>query len=84
VAGTFVDRAGGVAVIYVASSWRNDYQPAAVAALRAAGHEVYDFKDSEGFNWREVDPDFDSNHVTSDLDVVVEWAAHHDPTEALR
>jgi hypothetical protein len=144
-------------VIYVASSWRNDYQPEAVKTLRAGGHEVYDFKDSEGFNWREVDPDFGSwgfvgwiqglehpaarrgfrrdmdaleasaacvlvlpcgrsahleagfaigqgkptvvwvpefdtpdlmvkmaNHVTNDLAVVVEWAAHHDPTEALR
>ena len=26
--------------IYVASSWRNPYQPAAVAALRSLGHEV--------------------------------------------
>lgn len=30
--------------IYVASSWRCARQPAVVAALRAAGHEVYDFK----------------------------------------
>ena len=41
--------------IYVASSWRNDFQPGVVAALRADGHEVYDFKDSEGFHWTEVD-----------------------------
>jgi hypothetical protein len=52
-------REGGGAVIYVASSWRNEYQPEAVTTLRSAGHEVYDFKDSDGFNWREVDPDFD-------------------------
>lgn len=42
--------------IYVASSWRNDFQPGVVTALRADGHEVYDFKDSEGFHWSEVDP----------------------------
>jgi hypothetical protein len=42
--------------IYVASSWRNEFQPTVVAALREDGHEVYDFKDSEGFHWYEVDP----------------------------
>ena len=30
--------------IYVASSWRNTYYPDVVAALRNAGHEVYDFR----------------------------------------
>lgn len=40
--------------IYVASSWRNTYQPAVVTALRQDGHKVYDFKDSEGFHWTEV------------------------------
>ena len=29
-------------MIYVASSWRNEHQPAVVAALRESGHEVYD------------------------------------------
>ncbi|WP_198174987.1 TIR domain-containing protein [Spirosoma arboris] len=46
--------------IYVASSWRNDIQPLVVEALRAEGHEVYDFKnpapDNKGFSWSEVDP----------------------------
>lgn len=46
--------------IYVASSWRNALQPAAVAALRSAGHEVYDFRHpapgNDGFQWRAVDP----------------------------
>lgn len=41
--------------IYVASSWRNEFQPGVVAALREDGHEVYDFKDEEGFHWTEVD-----------------------------
>lgn len=47
--------------LYVASSWRNPHQPATVASLRAAGHEVYDFQhppggDQLGFSWSEVDP----------------------------
>lgn len=43
--------------IYVASSWRNKRQPEVVAALRAAGHEVYDFRNPSpgdtGFSWRQ-------------------------------
>lgn len=48
--------------IYVASSWRNVYQPTVVQVLRAMGHAVYDFKNSEGgtgFGWREIDPDWE-------------------------
>jgi hypothetical protein len=41
--------------VYVASSWRNTHQPEVVATLRSDGHEVYDFKDSHGFHWSEVD-----------------------------
>jgi hypothetical protein len=48
--------------IYVASSWRNLQQPEIVAALRDAGHEVYDFRNpaegQHGFAWRQVDPDW--------------------------
>lgn len=33
-----------MAKIYVASSWRNPYQPEVVAALRKTGYEVYDFR----------------------------------------
>ena len=44
--------------IYVASSWRNRWQPEVVASLRGAGHEVYDFRHpvagDDGFNWRQV------------------------------
>lgn len=44
--------------VYVASSWRCERQPAIVAALRAAGHEVYDFKnpapDTPGFGWNQI------------------------------
>lgn len=46
--------------IYVASSWRNDYQPDVVRGLREVGHEVYDFKNpregDNGFHWSEIDP----------------------------
>lgn len=60
-----------MAKIYVASSWRNVMQPEIVAALRHAGHEVYDFRNppdagrgeqigdrgsGSGFQWSEIDP----------------------------
>ena len=48
--------------IYVASSWRNEHQPAVVAALRQAGHEVYDFRNpapgNTGFAWSAIDPNW--------------------------
>lgn len=43
--------------IYVASSWRNEQQPAVVEALRAAGHDAYDFKEgADAFSWKQIDP----------------------------
>lgn len=43
--------------IYVASSWRNAIQPEIVETLRAAGHDVYDFRNpapgQKGFAWRD-------------------------------
>ena len=43
--------------IYLASSWRNTYQPDVLAQLRAAGHEVYDFRNptpgNVGFSWKQ-------------------------------
>ena len=44
--------------VYVASSWRNLHQPAVVTVLRQAGHEVYDFRDSDGFHWSDLDQDW--------------------------
>lgn len=50
--------------IYVASSWRNAYQPSVVSALRSDGHAVYDFRGGGsgwgddgkgGFSWTEID-----------------------------
>jgi hypothetical protein len=51
--------------IYLATSWRNPDQPAAVRALREAGHEVYDFRNppgagAKGFQWSDLDPDWQS------------------------
>ncbi len=48
--------------IYLASSWRNENQPALVEELRAFGHEVYDFRNpapgNTGFSWRALDLDW--------------------------
>jgi hypothetical protein len=54
--------------IYIASSWRNEFQPAIVDLLRTDGHEVYDFRNPPhglgGFQWSEIDPDWQG------------WSAH--------
>lgn len=51
--------------IYLASSWRNTYQADVLAALRASGAEVYDFKNpapgNNGFGWSQCDPDLKSD-----------------------
>lgn len=46
-----------MARIYVASSWRNAYQPEIVDALRMVGHHVYDFRNppnNSGFAWPQI------------------------------
>lgn len=57
-----------MARIYVASSWRNRHYPEVVERLRAAGHEVYDFRNpprgTGGFHWYDVDPDYMNWDVT--------------------
>ena len=46
--------------IYVASSWRNPWQPGVVTLLRKMEHEVYDFREptpgQRGFAWSDIDP----------------------------
>lgn len=48
--------------IYVASSWRNLYQPLIVSALRERGFQAYDFrapaKNEFGFHWSAIDPKY--------------------------
>ncbi len=55
--------------IYVASSWRNEFQPAVVTDLKLAGHAVYDFRNpgpgKKGFAWSEIDPTWE-HWATSD------------------
>ncbi len=51
-----------MAKVYVASSWRNQHFESVVNALRAAGHEVYDFRNPPhgqgSFHWGNLDPDY--------------------------
>lgn len=48
--------------IYVASSWRNEFYPDVVVALRQAGYDVYDFRNPPsgegGFKWEHIDPNY--------------------------
>ena len=61
--------------VYVASSWRNEHQPAVVDVLRGLGLNVYDFRNPQegiarareagrgrgtGFQWPEIDPEWQS------------------------
>ena len=48
-----------MARIYVASSWRNPFQPDVVGTCRENGHLAYDFRAaSSGFQWSDLDPDW--------------------------
>lgn len=50
--------------IYVASSWRNRFQPGVIERLRAEGHTCYDFRnpngagENTGFGWQQIDPNW--------------------------
>jgi hypothetical protein len=72
--------------IYVASSWRNQFQPGVVSALRADGHTVYDFKGSGdgwgsngegpgGFGWHEIDKEWE-REWTKDIPRYLEALNH--------
>ena len=46
-----------MARIYLASSWRNKFQPSLLNVLRSHGHQVYDFRNppsSTGFKWSDI------------------------------
>jgi hypothetical protein len=79
-----------VAKIYVASSWRNPYQPGVVGLLRDAGHDVYDFRNprpgEQGFAWSEIDPDWqewDARRFRWALDNPIAQAGFKSDFEAL-
>lgn len=59
--------------IYVASSWRNAFQPEVVRQLRLLGHEVYDFRNPPGrtgFSWSEIDPEWEKWTPTEFIEVM--------------
>lgn len=63
--------------IYVASSWRNEFQPEMVELLRHHGHLVYDFRNPgtggpvgpdtpmRGFSWKQCDPNYREGDVVT-------------------
>jgi hypothetical protein len=60
--------------IYVASSWRNHYQPNIVVKLRDWGHEVYDFRHpggaNDGFHWSGISAEWETWDVPSYRDAL--------------
>ena len=68
--------------IYLASSWRNAYQPSVLQCLRAEGHDVYDFRNpapgNTGFSWRQIDPELTTSLTVERLRRVLA----HDIAEA--
>ena len=84
--------ANGLRTIYVASSWRNQLQPAVVELLCSQGHRVYDFKRPDstingGFRWTDVGlgrPDLLDDHPPAiDLSSATDYvAALHHPAAA--
>jgi len=67
--------------LYVASSWRNAYQPGVVSELRNAGHDVYDFRHpaegEHGFSWTDVDPSWQQWTVAQFRDGLDHKLAQH-------
>lgn len=83
-----------MSVIYVASSWRNTFQPEVVGALRADGHKVYDFKGSGdgwgsggegpgGFGWSEIDKEWE-REWNKDIPRYLEALKHPRAVEGFR
>lgn len=64
--------------IYVASSWKNLFQPSAVSDLVAEGHDVFDFRHpapgNDGFQWRNTVPGF--NPESCDVEQFEEVMQH--------
>lgn len=75
--------------IYVASSWRNHLQGGVVHTLRAAGFDVYDFKNppnGSGFHWSEVglQRNSDTSHVEDYLTALEHPRSVEDSTPTSR
>ena len=60
--------------IYLASSWRNEYQPDVLATLRRDMHEVYDFRNpipgNTGFKWSAINPNWESWDAPTFIDAL--------------
>jgi hypothetical protein len=61
--------------VYVASSWRCPYHAAVIAALEAAKIDHYNFRDSEGFSWTDVNPAFQRGQRT-DFESYINMISH--------
>lgn len=51
-----------MARVYVASSWRNEYQPRICKWLGEHGHQFYDFRNppqKAGFAWKDIDQNWE-------------------------
>lgn len=78
--------------IYVASSWRNEFQQHVVQALRDDGHDVYDFRNpspgDRGFGWRQCADEADLKRPVAFRDRVlthpVARSAFHKDMSALK
>ena len=60
--------------LYIASSWENARYPLVVNRLRQCGHDVFDFKNSQGATGRRVEEEFvgsDQNQFLAHQDVKV-------------
>jgi hypothetical protein len=67
-----------MARIYLASSWKNPDQPAAVALLRENGHQVYDFRhppNGTGLQWTALDAEWQTWTATQYRDALTKPAA---------
>ena len=66
--------------IYLASSWRNEYHPEVLAALKVAGHEVYDYR-NDGFtmDWPAEGANYEEMHtILMDAKSVQHFEADYD------
>ena len=66
--------------IYLASSWRNEYHPEVLAALKVAGHEVYDYR-NDGFmmDWPVEGANYEEMHtILMDAKSVQHFEADYD------
>lgn len=67
--------------VYVASSWRNQYQPNVVKFIREDGHQVYDFRNppgKAGFKWQDIEAGYEAWTMERYVELLTtdETAAH--------